>query len=149
MSLIFDYYKTSLLSIRRGSNKGVISNAKPIFILTLIKSIEDGLIIGNKIDYSENLKELYLKQCVFFEPKIKPALFQKPFFHFAADSVYHIKWKSGELKNHAWHTPSEKFLRENVEYAYLDSGLWDLLQDQEARREIQQLIIDRFLSPMQ
>ena len=47
MKLEFDYYKTSILSIHRGMALGKPSNAKPLYLLSIIECIEDGLIIGN------------------------------------------------------------------------------------------------------
>lgn len=42
-------------------------------------------------------------------------------------------------------SPSGKFLAENVDYAYLDDTLWELLQDKSVREEYKEAIITHFL----
>lgn len=145
MSLKTDYYRTVLLSIKRGQSKGVWSNAKPLYLLSIIQSIEDGLIIGNKFGYDAFLEHCYYEKCAYYEPQTKPALFFKPFYHSSAEAYYNIKWKGGSLPEHSWHTPSAKYLKDNIEYAYLDPDLWELLQDPASREELKESVIHHFL----
>ena len=42
-------------------------------------------------------------------------------------------------------SPSGKFLTENVDYAYLDDTLWELLQDKDIREEYKEAIITHYL----
>ena len=146
MNLINSYYKNSILSIHRGLAFGVHSNAKPLFLLSIIRGIEDGVIIGNKFLYEEKLESIYKELCLLYEPYRKPAPFYKPFYHSIRECYYNIKWKGGEIPSHKWHTPSPKFIKENIEYAYLDDGLWELLQDQTTRNEFRELIINYYLN---
>ena len=44
------------------------------------------------------------------------------------------------------HTPSAKLIRENIEYAFLDNALYDLLQERQMREYFQTLIINNFLN---
>lgn len=149
MSLKSSYYLTAILSIHRGWNKGKFSNAKPLYFLSIIKCIEDGVILGNRFIYNAQIENAYLDTCALYEPNVKPAPFYKPFYHSIKESYYDIKWINGKLPEHKWHTPSAKFLRENVEYAYLDDGLWELLQDKEIRDEYRKAIISHFLTSEQ
>ena len=82
---------------------------------------------------------------MILQPDKKPAMFYKPFFHSKSEQYYTIKWKSGVAINKASHTPSAKYLRENVEFAALDDELWNLLQDAEIRNELRESIVNRFL----
>ena len=145
MNLKTSYYKNSILSIHRGLAFGVPSNAKPLFLLAIIKGIEDGVILGNRFAYEEKLESIYAGLCSFYEPNRKAAPFYKPFYHSIREQYYNIKWKNGEIPNHKWHTPSPKFLKENVEYAYLDDGLWELLHDKVVRDEFCELIVNYYL----
>lgn len=145
MDLKCSYYKTCILSIHRGYALGSPSNAKPLFLLAIMKSIEDGLILGNKIKYEKSLEDVYKDLCFFYEPHRKAAPMFKPFYHSAQEQYYDIKWKGGKMPSYKWHTPGAKFLRLNIEYAYLDDGLWDLLQDCEVRNEFKQLIENHYL----
>lgn len=146
MSLLSEYYKNELLSMKRGQKNGKKSNAKPLFFLALVQSIQNGEIIGNNFGYEKNIENNYYNLCQSLEPTIKATLFFKPFYHSTADSFYHIKWKGGQIPDHNWHTPSPHFLRDNIDYAYLDPGLWDLLQDPKAREELKEAVINHFFS---
>ena len=58
MSLLSDTYKTTILKIKRGHNNGVVSNAKPILVLAIIEAIDEGILLGNKINFpNDNLLE--------------------------------------------------------------------------------------------
>ena len=54
-----------------------------------------------------------------------------------------------ELKysNNIPKTATVKYLTENLNYAYLDQELWDLLQDYNVREEFRELIINFFIKP--
>lgn len=146
MGLKVSYYKNIILSLSRGYNKGIASNAKPLYLMAIFKGIEQGLIIGNILRFNKDLEQLYIDTCMEYEPDKKPAMFYKPFFHSKSEQYYTIKWKSGVAINKASHTPSAKYLRENVEFAALDDELWNLLQDTEIRNDFKNTIIKRFLS---
>lgn len=145
MSLKLDYYKNVLLSIHRGIAFGKPSNAKPLFLLAIINALEKGLIIGNKISYCSVLEEEYRIVCEFYEPHIKAAPLFKPFFHSTREGYYNIKWRINRFPEHKWHTPSVKFIKDNMEYAYLDDEFWEILQDDLNRKEIKQLLINHYL----
>ena len=155
MSLLSETYKTALLQTKRGNCRGVYSNAKPIYVLSLIDAIDEGCIIGNKITFdNEELVRLYSynynnpehKEDMLRKSNMKTTAFYMPFFHLNAEPYYHIKWLDGtEIPKQAL-SPSAKFLREHVDYAYLDDGLWELLQDADTRQEFRQAIINHYLT---
>lgn len=62
-----------------------------------------------------------------------------------AEEFYHIKWNAGVVPPRQAQSPSGKFLTENVDYAYLDDTLWELLQDKEIREEYKEAIITHYL----
>jgi putative restriction endonuclease len=145
MSLQTSYYRNVILSIHRGWKNGLYSNAKPLFLLTIIKGIEDGFILGNRIPYSKEINLSYKLLCQKYEPNTIVTPFFKPYYHFIKDDFYNIKWKTVTNPPHKWHTPSGKFLTENVDYAYLDDTLWELLQDKDIREEYKEAIITHYL----
>lgn len=134
------------MSIHRGTAFGLPSNAKPLLLLAIIKGIEDGTIIGNKITFDENIDDDYKMLCNSLEPKKKAAPIYKPFYHSAREEYYNLKWKNGNLPTHKWHTPSAKFLREHLDFAFLDESLWQILQDRDARNAIKDLIINNYFN---
>lgn len=147
MSLRTSYYVNLILSTNRGYNKGIASNAKPLYLLAIFKGIEEGFLLGNKIVFDENISNLYMEVCNFYEPWRIPAKFYKPYFHLESEPYYYIKWRNGVRIANALRTPSAKFLRENVEYACLDDDLWELLQEPETRNELRDAIIQHFIKP--
>ena len=147
MGLKVSYYTNLILSTGRAYNKGVPSNAKPLLFIAIIDGISCGDIMGNKLHFEETLLSLYTSTCKKLEPWREAAKFYKPFFHMKSEPYYFIKWKDGVKYMNASHTPSAKFLRENVEYACLDDELWELLQDPETRNELREAIIQHFIKP--
>ena len=39
-----------------------------------------------------------------------------------------------------------KFVRENIEYAYLDNALWDLLQEPQIQQQLRETLVTHFLT---
>lgn len=147
MSLKLTFYKTTIWAIGRGKKRGIPSNAKPLYILTLISLLEEGSIKNNNIFYDNQLLLRYTKVCQQFEPEIPVTPLYRPYFHLSSDSFYHIKWKDDSAPKGATAAPTSKYLREHVEYAYLDEELWELLQDEGARNEIKDAIVNFFIKP--
>ena len=115
--------------------------AKPIFMLSILKGIQDGNIIDNRITLTDSLINTYkalFKECC--QQSMTSHIY--PFYYLKGEEFYHI---IGDCNRK---TPSAKFLRENVEYAVLDDDLWELLQNKEARNEIKEVIISFFIKPV-
>lgn len=149
-------YKDILLKTKRGNSQGVFSNAKPIFVITIIDAIHEGLIIGNRIDFNnKDIENLYIdnyRRCSSSDYKLyrantKVTPYNLPFFHLNAESYYHIKWKEGVVPPKQAQSPSSKYLKENVDYTYLDDELWELLQSPEVRYDFRNALIERFIKP--
>ena len=68
--------------------------------------------------------------------------YQYPLYFLENEDFFHLKWKKTRIKTH---TPSAKLIRENIEYAFLDNALWDLLQEQQMREDFHTLVINNFL----
>jgi len=153
MSLLSDTYKSAILRIKRGHNNGVVSNAKPVLILAIIEAIDEGILLGNRISFPhDNLQELYTtiysRNCLsdgIYRANVKVTPFNLPYFHLNAEEFYHIKWNAGVVSPSQAHSPSRKFLTENVDYAYLDDTLWELFQDKDIREEYKEAIITHYL----
>lgn len=145
MNLIVDYYKTLLLQTKRGKSIGKPSNAKIFFLLSLFKRIENGDLYENKIYFDNKTKAKYLAECSQYSNEKETPLY-KPFFHLTSSPYFQIRWKSTEIPCHA-HSPSDKFLRDHVAYAYFDEELWNLLQDKAVRAELTEALIDHFINP--
>ena len=136
-SLLVEYYKNVLLTINQKRTNGKSNIAKPILLLTIIALIDEGYIIGNTIRFDNHLIETYNRLFKQYSDVITPVVY--PFYYMRHDAFYAIKGKA-ERK-----TPSAKYIHDNIEYAYLDDGLWELLQDESIRNEYRQQIINQYL----
>lgn len=136
-NLKIELYITLIVRIRRGLSVCGKNNAKPLLLLTVVLLIIDSKLNKNIIKI-DGLINLYNK--MFDELNIPKTNIAYPFFYLKNDNFWHLKWKNDEeifIK-----TPSNKFLRENVEYAYLDDDLWELLQDESARKRIKGVLLE-------
>lgn len=139
-NLKLKYYTTEFLRIKRGYRNGHIVNAKPYLLLAIFDLIESSYIFDNRILFDETLKNQYEYCHSFYESTPITSLY-KPFYYLASDGFWHIEWENrGEIKI------SAKYLRENVKYAKFDNALWDLLQENENRQSLRDVIIKHFLS---
>lgn len=135
-----DLYKDAVLKITRGYYQGNPVNAKPILLIAMLDGIDNDLLKNNKIVISDELIQLYKETHIRYNSKVTP--FYKPFYYLQFDEFWHLRWIDKEdLKT----LPNLKFLRCNVEYAYLDNALWDLLQDKETRDLFRQTIENYYL----
>lgn len=132
-----------MLQIRRSVvGGGIVVNAKPLFILALIEAIRKGLPNPNIFEYAESLEKIYSEKWKSFYPNISPTPMCKPFYHLVNDGFWNIKWKDGFVEPPA----TDKKMRDNVEYGYLDNALWDVLQEEDTRQYYESQIISYFLS---
>lgn len=147
-------YRDILLKTKRGNSHGVFSNAKPIFVITIIDAIHEGLITGNHIDFkNKDIEDLYAdnyRRCIcsdneLFRANSKVTPYNLPFFHLNAESYYHIKWKEGVVPPKQAESPSSRYLKENIDYTYIDNELWELLQFPEIRYDFRNALIEKFI----
>ena len=143
--LRLQYYKVTLLSLKRSSKNGVCINAKPILLLSFFDLIAQGIVRENKFVFDENLTHTYTEICKQYEQDKNTTPCVYPFYHIRNDGFVNLTFK--DLSTKLPHTPSAKFLRENVKYAALDNALWDLLQDAETRSILREAVINHFLTP--
>ncbi|MCH4183503.1 MAG: hypothetical protein LKF48_10150 [Prevotella sp.] len=145
MNLNISYYKNQLLSIQRGWAKGRPSNAKPLYILTIFRGLNEDTLLNNRFFSGEPLMSMYYEMCKKHEPNIVAAPFFKPYYHLSSSDFYHIRWKGEDTPRYKWNTPSGKFLRDNGDYAYFDDDLWKLLQDERIRLQFTKELITCYL----
>lgn len=143
MDLQVNIFSELFSKITRGNFRGVFSNAKPIYLLSIIDLIQvkqdNRFLLSDKI-----LNGLYLDNLNQFDKSCKTVLIN-PYFHLGSEPFYELIWKSDERPETNSHTPSAKYLRDNLAYAKLDDDLWELLQVQENRDYLKQVIINRYL----
>lgn len=138
--LKIEYYKNLLRTMRVSRVNGKNNYAKPILMLSILQGINNGSIIDNRIVLTESLINTYE---AFFKEYCQQSITSPiyPFYYLKGDGFYHL------VGGYSRKNPSAKYLRENVEYAKLDDDLWQLLQNEEARNEIKETIINYFIKP--
>lgn len=141
-SLVLSMYRDLMLSITRGSYCGHVINAKPIYLLSIFSLIENDVVKDNRLYYNEELNDEYGRMFKEHTSDKQTPLF-KPFVFMGSEPFYHLKWRSPQ--DRLPHDSNGKFVRENIEYAYLDNALWDLLQEKETRDYLKETIINFYL----
>lgn len=144
-SFSYDIYRDLLLKMKRGTHNGRPINAKPLLMISIISLIEDVRLTENRVYFNQTLKEYYAKTAAeLTKDKVTPLF--KPYVFLGSESFYHINWK---INRGLPHDSSDKFVRDNIEYVYLDNALWDLLQDPGNRRNYKEALINNYLKSNQ
>ena len=138
-SILLSLYNDAFASIHCQIYKGKLNIAKPLVIMAMLELIEQGDAVMNKFNIAD-IKESYER---LQKNNSATTPYQYPIYFLENESFYHLKWKNSKVKTH---TPSAKLIRENVEYAYFDNALWDLVQDQEMRNHFRTIIENCYLN---
>ncbi len=143
-TLVVKLYNDMILSIKRGRSKNGLSNAKPLFLLSVIECISMGQLNENQIRCEdENLKRTYYALAKYY--KENPAPFHVPFYHIATSGFFHLTWNVENRPKYVGNTPSHKYLKDYLRYAKFDDDLWELLQNAENQIYLKKNIVNRFL----
>lgn len=138
-SILLSLYNDAFASIHCQIYKRKLNIAKPLVIMAMLELIEQGDAVMNKFNIAD-IKESYERLQKNYSATTP---YQYPIYFLENESFYHLKWKNSKVKTH---TPSAKLIRENVEYAYFDNALWDLVQDQEMRNHFRTIIENCYLN---
>lgn len=139
-----ELYRQMITSMKRGNTKGVFSNAKPIFFLSIIDFIPQMKEVNQ---FKWGVKEW---QCIYEDlyrkmEDCKTTPFWKPFYYMSSEPFYTLKWKTTPADK-SLKFPSSKILSDHLAYAQLDDALWALLQEEENRAYLRQCIINTYLT---
>ena len=141
---VLEMYRQMFLSLRRGNTKGVYSNAKPIFLVSLLDYIASG-VDSNQISWDDkSFENIYISNFNGYSTSV-PTPFWKPFYYMSSEPFYQLIWKETPNDNVLKH-PSGKTLNDFLKFAKLDDQLWILLQDKENREYLKDSIITYYLS---
>lgn len=130
-----ELYSDMILEIKCGSFQGHKIKAKPVLLYSVIIMIEDGAVADNRIYFNKSTEEFYKK--VFTDIGEIATPFFKPFYYMQFDGFWHLKGNTDVVKTNR---PSPKYIRDNVEYAFLDNAFWDLLQEADIREHFKSII---------
>jgi putative restriction endonuclease len=146
MAKDLNYYCKKFVNLKVSRSGGVAPN-KPILLLSIIEMIAQRQIGQNQIPLSAELIATFLKMWSYLEPVRKPDI-GLPFYHLTSDGFWHYQIKPGFESLFATkvkiRTPST--IRQTVEYGYLDSQLWELLQNPQDRSVLTGVLISEWFS---
>ena len=135
--ILISFYKDAFKSLHCSVCNGKVNIAKPLLLLAML-DLMDYSTQDNRIDISNIIKK-YTELQKQYESTTP---YQYPIYFLENEEFFHLKWRNTRIKTH---TPSAKLIRENVEYAYFDNALWDLLQDKQMRECVKTVITSNFL----
>jgi len=141
-SLNFEYHRDTLLSVKRAKYNGYFINAKPILLISILDAFSLGLITDNKIKISKQLIDLYNNNFKIYQPNIKQTLFYIPFFHLKSEGFWFLKLNGGYFFPN--YTPSLKWQKEAIQYAYFSDSLYRLINNSSDREKFKDAIVHRY-----
>ena len=106
-----------------------------------MSKLERNQLLWSDINLIDSYNRLMLQ---YGEPNKIPLVV--PYYHLSSTQFYHLVWQKENRPPIKGHTPSAKYLRENLLYAKLDDELWELLQDAESREYLRESIVKRYLT---
>ena len=106
---------------------------KPILLLSVIDLITQGIILDNRILVSDELIDTFNKYWNVLASDAYKGGLHYPFFHLQTEGFWHLVFKP---TFNGLQPKTTNKLKEAVEYAFLDSQLFDLLEDPVARQEL-------------
>lgn len=139
-------YSHNFLNLNTAKRFGFKAPHKAILLLSVIESIECGLINNNRVELTESLEAIFLKlweiyvgDSIIFQPKIAT-----PFWHLQNEPFWNLYLHSGENLNTVRNPYSVQKLRlETV--AFIDGDLYRLLKDSESREKLKKILIRTYL----
>lgn len=144
--MCFSFYTKRILNIRQAKIKGEVIVAKPVLLLTLIDGISENVFVDNEFGLNEWIEERYL---MLMRKYTRSSQFsnvtgiENPFWHLATDGFWTLQYRK-EPPNGV--TPSKRWLKDYVEFAYFDESLWILLQNKMWRMKLRDYIIEHKLT---
>lgn len=143
--LAYSNYTQQIKSLKVGciGRSGIKKIAKPVLLLALIRGIDSGVFKVNKIEYEKiaTIYECVFKQYASMAKQSEHTPPYHPFYHMQTSSFWHLN----PLSSHSaikTASASAGWLRNNVSYAYVDSCLWELLQQKDYRRRMAEFIVE-------
>ncbi|MGB3511838.1 MAG: HNH endonuclease [Microcoleaceae cyanobacterium] len=156
------YYCQLFTELKTNKNQKLgTAKHKPILLLSVIDLMTKGLINNNQITVSEELINIFNKNWeIMYSDSDKPAYYKRglfyPFIHLESDNFWNVKFKPDfvnalpkKILTKQDRPKSLKRLKEVVEYASLDAELFELLQDQNYRKELTDTLVSAWFSANQ
>ena len=139
-----DLYRQMFLSLKRGRSGNRKSNAKPIFLLSIIEIVP--YLKGNLIPLSAPLLREYYKTNCEASATGKSSPLILPYYHMHTEPFYSLCWNDENNITSISHSPSVKELLQYIRGSKLDDELWELLQDESNRSYLRECLIKYYFT---
>ena len=142
----FAFYAKRIMNIRQAKIRGEVIMAKPVLLLALIDGISENVFVDNEFELSEWLESRYV---MLMRKYTRSSQFsnvtgiENPFWHLATDGFWTLQYR---IEPPNGNSPSKRWLKDNVEYAYFDESLWILLQNKVWRLKLRDYIVEHKLT---
>lgn len=141
----FANYTKRIMNIKQAKIRGEVIVAKPVLLLAIIDGIDSAVFIKNAFllnDWLEERYEMLMRKYMKNSQFDKPTDISNPFWHLQTDGFLHLHLAEKPQENV---TPSKRWLKDEVSFAYFDDELWLLLKDQVWRTKLREYIIEHKL----
>ena len=142
----FAYFAKRIMNIRQAKIRGEVIVAKPVLLLSLIDGISENVFVDNEFGLTEWLEERYLmlmKKYTSSSQFSNVTGIENPFWHLATDGFWTLQYRHDPPNGVS---PSKRWLKDNIEFAYFDESLWILLQNKVWRLKLRDYIIEHKLT---
>jgi putative restriction endonuclease len=142
----FAFYAKRIMNIRQAKIRGEVIVAKPVLLLSLIDGISDSIFVDNEFGLTDWLEEHYLmlmKKYTNSSQFSNVTGIENPFWHLATDGFWTLQYR---IDHPSGTSPSKRWLKDNVEFAYFDESLWILLQNKVWRMKLRDYIVEHKLT---
>ena len=139
-------YTKRILNVRQAKIRGEVIVAKPVLLLAIIDGIGSEMFCNNEFRLTEWLETRYvmiMQQYMKNSQFDKPTDISNPFWHLQSDGFWHLQYDEEPQEST---TPSKRWLKDNVSYAYFDDDLWKLLENKVWRLKLRDYIIEHKLT---
>ena len=138
-----EYYYQKLSALKLNRSSGHPSPHKVCLLLTIADLIQEGS--KNKFQLNDDLNIRFSEYFEKFKQGRDNGDISKPFFHLRTEGFWHFEAKdltSFDEFLQSKRTPSNKQIKELIDFAYLDTELYQLLQNENERLILRERIME-------
>ena len=117
---------------------------KPFLLLSILDGIDQGWISDNRIELLQELVDSFFTYWNAVMGEDQVTTIALPFYHMKSEPFWELAYKEGEKKYKS--SPSLGGLKNRVEYAVINPGLFDLMENPVERQKIRKLLADHYFS---
>lgn len=115
---------------------------KPVLLLAVMRQIEKGNILDNRIFLTPELVAEFLETFKLLVLTGNRPEFTLPFYHLRGEQFWHLQPKNDTVLR--GYIKSINVLNEVVDYAYLDEPLFDLMQQADTRQILKNTLLETY-----